>query len=79
MKQSITMFNSWCKRFLAKRLDSLLNLFLLFPMCLPLGYRFQRSIGSGLLTLERPRGGVGSNGPPTGFSDPKFEALKQSK
>ena len=30
------------------------------------------------LTLERPKGG-GSNGPPIGFSDLKFEAFKQSK
>ena len=30
------------------------------------------------LTLKCPRG-VGSNGPPTGFSDLKIEALKQSK
>ena len=35
--------------------------------------------GKGYLTLERPRGRGGSNGPPIGFSDLKFEALKQSK
>ena len=31
------------------------------------------------LTLERPRWGGGQMDPPIGFSDLKFEALKQSK
>ena len=31
------------------------------------------------LTLKCLRGGGGSNGPPIGFSDLKFEAFKQSK